>query len=211
MASKAFIVMGRTIKAAYEELFLCVFMSLLWWLGTVLIIPAAPVTLAMHHVANRMANYQRVNNSFFWEAVRQYFGRGWLLYILHLMIPLAISMNVWFYLNAGASWMRIIGIAWLWILLLVLMMMQFFFPLFWQQDEPSLKLVLRNAFLLAVRYPVYTILMLLFQLVFLALSIGLTLPLILLAPAVMAIGANFAAAGLLQEMDLAPQPPVISK
>ena len=39
---KAFTVMGRTIKAVYEELFLCVYLSLLWWLGTVLIVTAAP-------------------------------------------------------------------------------------------------------------------------------------------------------------------------
>lgn len=211
MASKAFIVMGRVIKAGYDELFLCVFMSIAWWIGTILIIPAAPVTMAMHHVANRMANYTRVNNSFFWEVLWKNFGRGWLLYLLHLLLPAAVLMNVWFYTGSEAAWMRIFGIAWLWIFVLILMMIQFFFPLFWQQDEPSLKLVLRNSFLLAVRYPVYTFLMLLFQVVFLALSAALTLPLILLAPAVMAIGANFATNGILQEMDLAPQPPVITK
>lgn len=211
MASKAFIVMGRTLKAGYEELFLCVFMSIAWWIGTILIIPAAPVTQAMHHVANRMANYQRVNNGFYWEVLWKNFGRSWLLYLFHLLLPAAIAMNIWFYINGGTSWMRIIGIAWLWIMILIMMMLQYFFPLFWQQDEPNLKLVLRNAFLLAVRYPLYTLLMLLFQMTFLLLSFGLMLPLILLTPAVMAIGANFAAAGLLQEMDLAPEPPVISK
>lgn len=211
MASKAFVVMGRAIKASYEELFFCVFMSVLWWIGTLLILPAAPVTVAMHKIANRMANYKRVDRNFYWEAARQHLGRGWLLYLMHLVLPATIWLNVWFYSQGGTTWLRIIGIAWLWILLLVLMLLQYLFPLFWQQDEPSLKLVLRNAFLLAVRYPLYTFLMLLFQVVFLALSIVLTLPLILLTPAVMAIGANFAMAGILQEMDLAPQPPVISK
>lgn len=211
MASKAFVVMGRSLKAAYEELFLCVFMSIAWWIGTILIIPAAPVTQAMHHVANRMANYNRVNNSFYWEVLWKNFGRGWLLYAFHLLLPGAILMNVWFYLTGSTSWMRIIGIAWLWIIVLIMMMMQYFFPLFWQQDEPNLKHVFRNAFLLAMRYPAYTFLMLLFQIVFLALSIVITLPLLLLTPAVMAISANFAAVGILQEMDLAPEPPVITK
>lgn len=211
VASKAFIVMGRILKASYDELFLCVFMSIAWWIGTILIIPAASVTQAMHHVANRMANYQRVNNGFFWDVLWKNFGRSWLLYLFHLLMPAAVLMNIWFYINGQNSWMRIIGIAWLWIMILAMMMMQYFFPLFWQQDEPSLKLVLRNSFLLAVRYPLYTFLMLIFHSVFLLLSIGLTLPLILLAPAVLAIGANFAAAGILQEMDLAPQPPVITK
>ena len=41
---KAFTIMGRTLKAAWDELFLCVFMSVVWWVGTILILPAAPVT-----------------------------------------------------------------------------------------------------------------------------------------------------------------------
>lgn len=203
--------MGRILKAGYEELFFCVFMSIAWWIGTILILPAAPVTLAMHKIANRIANYKRVDRGFYWEAFWQYKGRGWLLYLVHLLLPATIWLNVWFYSQGGASWMRIIGIAWLWILLLVLMLLQYLFPLFWQQDEPDLKLVIRNAFLLAVRHPLYTLLMLLFQIVWLVLSLALTLPIILLTPAVMAIGANFALTGILQEMDLAPQPPVITK
>lgn len=206
---KAFTVMGRTIKAAYEELFLCVFLSLLWWVGTFLIVTAAPATLGLHRVANRMANYQRVDSGFFWEAARQYMGRGWLLYLLNLLIPAAVAFNIYFYLQSAATWMRIIAIAWLWILLLIVMMLQYIFPLFWQQDEPDVKLVLRNALLLSLRYPLYTLLMLLFQIVLIAICVGTTLPAVLLMPALIAIAANFALVGMLQEMGLAPQPPEV--
>ena len=210
---KAFSIMWSALKAAYEELFLCVFMSIAWWIGTILVIPAAPVTMGMHRVANRIANYKRVDNSFFWEAARSRsdFGRGWLLYLLHIMMPIAVIFNVWFYANSGATWMRIIGIAWVWILLLILLFLQYLFPLFWQQDEPNIRLSLRNAFLLALRYPLYSILILVFQVVLLAVSFVIMLPLILLTPAVMAITANVALVGILQDMDLAPEPPVVPK
>lgn len=208
---KAFIVMGRTLKAAYEELFLCVFLSLVWWAGTLLVVTAAPATLGLHRVANRMANYQRVDSGFFWEAARQNIGRGWLLYLINVLLPVAVGFNIWFYLQSPATWMRIIAIAWLWILLVVTMMLQYLFPLFWQQDEPSLKLVLRNALLLALRYPLYTFLMLLFQVVLIVICVGTTLPAVLLMPALIAIAANFALAGMLQEMGLAPQPPEIPR
>jgi uncharacterized membrane protein YesL len=203
---KAFVVMGRTLKAAYDELFLCVFLSVAWWIGTLLIIPAAPVTLGVQQVANRIANYKRVDNSFFWEAARQHFGKGWLLYLINLLLPAAIAFNAWFYFQAE-GWLRTFGVFWIWLFILALMTGQFFFPLFWQQDEPDLKLVLRNAVLLALRHPLYTFLMLLFQLVLLAISIAITLPLVLLAPALIALSANFALVGLLQEMGLAPEPP----
>jgi len=204
---KAFTVMGRILKAAYEDLFICVFLSIAWWIGTILVLPAAPVMVAMHRVTNRIANYKRVDNSFFWEALRQHIGKGWLLYGISLLIPLAVFMNVWFYLYSTSSWLNIIGIAWLWALLLVVMVLQYIFPLFWQQDEPEVRMILRNALLLVLRYPLYTLLILFFQLFLLIVSIALTLPLILLTPALLALTANFAVTGILQEMDLAPEPP----
>ena len=208
---KAFIVMGRTFKAAYEELFLCVFLSVVWWAGTILVVTAAPATIGLHRVANRMANYRRVDSGFFWEAARQNIGRGWLLYMLSMLMPVAVAFNIWFYSQSAATAMRIIGIAWLWILLLILMLSQYIFPLFWQQDEPSVKLILRNAFLLALRYPLYTLLLLIFQVVIIGVSTAITLPFILLMPALVAIAANFGLAGILQEMDMAPQPPEIPR
>lgn len=203
---KAFTVMGRVLKAAYEDLFLCVFMSIAWWIGLLPIVTIAPVTMGTNHVANRIANYKRVDNSFFWEGLRQHIGRGWLMMLITLGAPAAVIFNIWFYANSQ-GYLRVIGVAWLWMLLLVLMISQYFIPLFWQQDEPSIKLALRNATILALKHPLYTLLILLFQVVLLALSVGLTLPLVLLWPALAALTGNFALAGLLQEMGLAPEPP----
>lgn len=229
---KAFLVMGRTFKAAYDDLFLCVFLSIAWWvgalllpslfgmlasainlplsiaipIGVLLLLGAAPVTVGVQRVTNRIANYLRVDNSFFWEAVRQRIGRGLILFAISLLVPAAILFNIWFYFNSQ-GWLSIIGVAWAWLLLLVLMIGQYLFPLFWQQDTPDIKLALRNAALLALRHPLYSFLMLLFQILLLALCTALTLPLILLGPALIALAGNFALAGLLQEMGLAPQPP----
>lgn len=205
---KAFTIMGRTLKAAYDELFMVVFLSVMWWLGTILILPAAPATLGINRVANRIANYKRVDNSFFWEGARMHIGRGWFLYLIQILAPIAIGFNAWFYLNAQ-GWLRAVGIFWIWLIILSLMISQYLFPLFWQQDDQDVKLVLRNATVLALRNPLYTFLILIFQIVFLALSTALTLPLILLTPAVLALTVNLALVGLLQDMGLAPQPPQV--
>ena len=201
--------MGRTLRAAYDELFLCVYMSLLWWIGTILIIPAAPVMLGMNRVTNRVANYKRVDNSFFWQGARTDIRRGWVLYFISMLMPLAVTFNIFFYLNS-ASWLRFVGLVWLWVLLLIMLSVQYVFPLFWQQDEPSLLLILRNALILALRHPIYTVLMLLFQLALLALSAVLALPILLLTPALLSLAANFGLVGLLQEMGLAEQPPEVA-
>ena len=205
---KAFVVMGRVLKAAYEDLFLCVFMSIAWWIGVVPVVTIPLVIMGMQNVGNRIANYKRVDNGFFWEGARTQIGKGWLLFLISLLVPILIIFNIYFYVNSG-SWLPVIGFAWLWLLLLSLMIGQYIFPLFWQQDEPSIWLTLRNATILTLRHPLYSFLMLLFQLLLLALCIALTLPLVLLAPALLALANNFSLVGLLQEMDLAPQPPEV--
>ena len=68
---------------------------------------------------------------------------GWLLYLISLLLPAAIAFNIWFYLNTE-GWLRTFGVFWIWLFVLALMTGQYFFPLFWQQDEPDIKLVLND-------------------------------------------------------------------
>ena len=206
---KAFLVMGRTLKATYEELFMVVFLSIAWWIGTVLVLPAGPVTAGIHQVANRIANYKRADNSFFWEGTRKYIGRSWLLYLINLLVPVMIGFSIVFYLGT-AGWLRLVGYVCIWLLLFVLMMGQYTFPLYWQQDEPDIRLALRNSALLTLQRPLYTLLILIFQLVIIGISVAIALPIFLLTPGVIALSANFALAGILQDLGLAPEPPVIT-
>lgn len=207
---KAFIVMGRVLKATYEELFLCVYMSVLWWLGTILVVTAAPAMVGINHVFNQPANYKRVDSGFFWDGAKQHIGKGWILYLIMVVAPIALGFNVWFYIQGEGLW-RAFAIFWIWVFLLSLMIGQYVFPLFWQQDDKDVKMVLRNAAILAVRYPLYSFLMLLFHLLLIVLSVALTLPVLILTPAMLSLSGNFALVGALQEMDLAPQPPEPSK
>ena len=207
---KAFTVMGRVLKATYEELFLCVYLSLLWWLGQLLVITAAPAMMGINKTFNEAANYRRVDSSYFYEGARSEIGKGWILYLLFLLVPVGIGFNFWFYIRAEGLW-QAFAIFWLWAFITVLMIGQYVFPLMWQQDEPNLKLALRNAALLTARHPLYSFLMLIFEMTLLVLGVGLALPLLILTPSMLALSGNFALAGLLQEMDMAPEPPVIPK
>ena len=205
---KAFTIMGRTIRAAYDELFLCVYLSVLWWIGTVVIVTAAPVTLGLHRVANRMANYQRVDSSFFFEGARSHFGRGWILYLIRVGVPVLLGINIWFYFRME-GWIWVVGVFFGWLLVVSVMVGLYLFPLFWQQDDPDHKLVLRNAAILTLQHPLYTFLLLLFIGVIVALSV-IPLIMLFLTPALIAIVVNFGLAGILQDMGLAPEPPVVS-
>ena len=206
---KAFLIMGRVIKATYEELFLVVGLSVAWWEGTLLIVTSPMTTAGVQNVTNRIANYKRSSFDFFWTGARTHVGRGVLLFLILLFAPPLVVFSINFYFQQQ-GWLVLFGVLMAWVLLLLLMGGQYCFPLFWQQNEPELKLVLRNGMLLAVRHPLYSILMLLFQGVLIALSFALVVPVMLLLPGMIALSQNFALVGLLQEMDLAPQPPEMS-
>lgn len=234
---KAFTVMWRTIKATYEDLLLWVWLSVLWWIGTVpfvlglyllatgllegttvaifgavLLLPlglvvAGPATAGIHNAANRVANYRRVESAFFWEGARSAFGKSLLLLGINALMIIGVVVNIEWYRRLGTNWSPIVSIMWVWILIIVLMAGQFFFPLLWQQDEMRIKMVLRNAFILALRHPLYTFFMFAFQVILVIVSIFTVLPIFLLTPAAVVLAMNFSLVGLLQELDLAPEPP----
>jgi uncharacterized membrane protein YesL len=207
---KAFRVMGRVLKATYDELFLCIFMSVVWWIGIILIFTAAPATMGINHVANRIANYKRVDMDFFWAGAKQHIWQGWITLLLMLVVPAALLLNIRFYLGAS-GWLQIAAFLWAWALLFFLLFVQYLFPLLWQQDEPRLGLMLRNALILTLRNPLYTFLMSLFILVLTIISVLLAVPLVLLLPAMLALAGNFSLAGLLQKEGLAPEPPSVPR
>jgi uncharacterized membrane protein YesL len=206
---KAFRVMGRTFKSTYEELFLIIITSLLWWVGILLIVTAPFATMGIQTVANRIANYKRVNQSFFWDGARMQSRRGVVLFLLWLLTPPLMWFSIGFYLNRQ-GWLTLLGIVLAWAMLIILMAGQYTYALLLQQSEPSLKLDLRNAIVLAFRHPLFSLIMLLLQLILTAVCSVLVIPLVFLLPGMLALAQNHALIALLQDMGLAPQPPVIS-
>lgn len=203
---KAFVIMGRTFKSTYEDLFLVVTLSVIWWVGTLLIVTAPMTATGLQNVANRIANYKRVELSFFWEGARSHIGAGVALFLIFLLAPPLMVFSIVFYLNSG-NWLLLLAVLLIWVLLLSLMAGQYFYPLFWQQEKPGVGLIIRNGFVLAFRHPLYTFLILLFQIVLTVVSTVLVVPVALLLPGMIALAQNHALVGLLQDMGMAPEPP----
>lgn len=197
--------MGRTFKGAYDEFFLILIVSLLWWVGTLLIVTAPLAMAGLQQVANRIANYRRVELAFFWDGARARIGASIVLWLMLVVAPPLFWMSVTFYFQRG-GWLLMLGTLLFWALVFLVMSAQYFFPLLWQQTDPSLSLVLRNSAVLAGRHPLYSLLIVLFQAALIVVSVVLVLPLLVL-PGIIALAQNYALVGLLQEMGLAPQPP----
>ena len=199
--------MWRTLKILHDELFFWFGLSILWWVGILLVIPAAPVTAGLCAVANCSANYKRVDAELFWDHAKSNIKRSCLLVGTDLILIAVVVMNIMFYGSSSSTLARVVVIPLLWLIVLLLIGSQYLLPLVSHQENSSLFLTFRNAFLVALRYPLFSLLMLIFQIALVVMSIVTVLPFFLLMPASVAVAANVGLVTILQDMDLIPTPP----
>lgn len=183
---KALRVFWLAIRDLYEELMLLAGVSVLWWLSVLLIIPGPPATAGLYYLAHRIVHERRVEFSFFWEEAKQSFGKSWQLAGVNLLGLIIVLVNFNFYLRLNNA-LRYAAILWLYLLLLWLAMQIYLFPLLFEMEEPRLGWILRNAVLLPLIRPGYTLLLLILLIAVTFLSSVLFLLLVVAWPALLAL------------------------
>jgi len=171
-------VVGRSFRDWWDEMFLMVGVNLMWALLAIPVITLFPATMGAYHLTYEKAHGRRVEFELFWQGFRQYFGKAWALGAINLVVTALLVVNVLFYLNQP-SWLFYLTILWIYLIVIWLGVMTYVFPLAIEQEDKSIKLIYRNAALLAVGRPLFTFVTALMQLLLLGLSIVLS-PLLLL-------------------------------
>jgi uncharacterized membrane protein YesL len=170
-------------RGLYDEMFPLAGMGLLWfamvvlplygviWLVTALtpplavaiillliaLIPAPPATAAMYHVAHYVAHERRIEFSYFWQGLKSYFGLSWKVGAILLVSGAILAIDVRFYLSSSNAIFAAVGFLGLWALLFWLAIQVYVFPLMVLQKDKSLKLILKNAALLTLAYPLFAL------------------------------------------------------
>ena len=201
-------VLWKTIKSVYGDLFPYVWMSVLWWVGTLTVILAPLAHTAMHRVAHRTATYRRIESDFFYEGLRMHKGLAYLMYWGNFLGSVVILVSIWFYSNIQSPFVQLLVIPLIWVAFLFLLVTQFVFPLLWEQEEVSLALIYKNALILVLQHPLFCVLVTLFKITILFLfSLPAFIPLFLFGPAFSTVLSNYALNYLLIKVELAPPPP----
>ena len=183
---KALKVFWQAIQDLYEDLMLLAGVSVLWWLAVLLIVPGPPATAGLYYLAYRIVHEQRVEFSFFWEEFRRHFGKSWQLAGVNLLALVIMGVNFQFYLHMD-NVLRYAAILWIYLFLLWLAMQIYLFPLLFEMEEPRLWWILRNALMLSVVRPGYTLVLLILLLAATLLSSVLFLLVIVAWPALVAL------------------------
>ncbi len=171
-------VFGRSFRDWWDDMFLMVGVNLMWGLLAIPIITLFPATMGAYYLTSAKAQGRRIEFDLFWQGFRQYFGKSWALGAINTVITVLLVVNILFYIQQP-NWLFYLTIIWLYLLILWIGILIYVFPLALEQDNKSVRLIYRNAVLLAMGRPVFTLVIAILSVLLLAASIVLS-PLLLL-------------------------------
>ncbi len=181
---KALRIIVETAKVYYDNLFHFFVMGSVTVLSFLLILPAPVTSAGMWAVAQRAVRGKGVSWGDYGDGIKAYWKRN-----VGLSLVLALGyglawLNLWFYITPGASPLPEAVSAVmlpLWVVLMVLWTGVAFYaqPFLVELESPTLRLILRNSFFLALLNPLATLVLLLVAALLLA--IGYFLPPLFLA------------------------------
>ena len=179
MIKEAMSVFWQTLKDIWEELLPLCLVNLVWLFASLTVI-LFPVTLAGgYYVANRVARGKTFGTRHYVEGIKMYWWRSLLWFLANLVVVLLIYVNLMFYPSQFEGlWVSIVGGFWLAVLIFWLTLQMYFWPLLIEQDEPRMLLAWRNSAYLVLINPFYALFVASFHLLFLAVSVATTLPLV---------------------------------
>jgi len=215
-------VFWQTFRDIWEELLPLAVVNLVWllaWaaplsggsllasipaLAIVLIVIAvlvfAVATAGVYYVAYRVAHAKTFHFSDFVEGARLYWWRAILWILGNVLIIVVLAANVLFYARIAANWSAIVAGLFVALFIVWVAVQVYFWPLLLAQEEPKLFLAWRNAFYLLLANPFYAFFIVSFSILLLGLSIGLTLPFVLMGMTLQGLLGNNAVLVLLERL-----------
>jgi len=146
------------------------------FMGLLMLAPN-PLTAGVFFVTRRIALEKRVYFHYFWAGIKRYWVRSWVLLATGIVGYLVLLANLRFYMGMTSFW-KSLSVLWLYALIIWSCMQLYTIPLLLEQRDKSPVLIVRNAFLLTMSDPIFTIPLVL--LIVILVLIGALLPFILL-------------------------------
>jgi len=156
--ANAWQVFRKTLSDLWDELYLLVVVNVLWIALNVLLVTGPPATAGLFVLTHRLARGEAVGLRDFFEGFRRYFWRSWLwatvagagFFILGGDVVLMGGLSSADYVVVIQGFFLIMLFLWAFVLL-------YAFPLILEQEQPSLRLALRNALVMFASNPGFSI------------------------------------------------------
>lgn len=197
-----FRVFWRAIRDVFDDMFLLILTNLVWsvmtWplLGLALfsglnnfavpatvfallsILPLGPAMGGLYTIAQRSTEGRTSKISNFFEGVREHAKFGWKVYGCWMVGLVAIIYNLGFYGSMASAVGSFLYVLFLYILAIWFALLIYIGPLMLLQSDKRVRIIARNAALMAFGRPVFTLVTFVLMVAVTALSVGLTIAII---------------------------------
>lgn len=213
----------EALKDMWDEMFILIFCNILWALtfiplamayaiyttmrlsGIIVLVTLVAITVVLQSLVNgglfymthKIAEGRAVSFGDFKDGLRQYRRKSIAMGFTFSIVLLILVANLYFYGRFDGVIYRILQILFLYLVAIWTLMQLYVFPLLIEQEEDSLRLALRNASVLVLRHPDFSIAIGIVALILIAISVALTIPAIILLGSVLALLGNRAVVNLL--------------
>jgi uncharacterized membrane protein YesL len=109
-----------------------------------------PASVGILTYANHLLNEEVVEFGLFWSGLRELWWRSLILSLIGVLGTAILGVNIYFYLNSQVEVLHLFAILWIYGLIIWAMMLLYMGPLLVEQQNKSIRLILKNAFLLCV-------------------------------------------------------------
>jgi uncharacterized membrane protein YesL len=199
-----FRIFWEALKDFWDELFLLVLMNIVTALLAIPVVTLPPALAGLWHVANQVADWRAIHWSDYFEGFRRYFWKAWGLALLNILVGFIVLTNLWFYAPGNvpfelsstlSTWIRafFVAMALLWLTIQVYLL-----ALLLEQEDQRLRVALRNAAVLLVASPGFTLVLVLLLLIVAVISTFIPVLWFLATPALFAVVCNKAVLYLLE-------------
>ena len=199
-----FRVFWEAVKDLWEELLILILMNIVTLLLLIPVITFPPALAGLWNVANRVADGRAVHWNDYFEGFRRYFWKAWGLALLNILVAVVVSTNIYFYAPGNAPFeisptlglgirALFLGMAFLWLITQIYPM-----ALLLEQEDQRLRVSLRNAAVLVITNPGFTLVLALLLLTMAVISVLLPVLWLVITLALFAVVCNKAVLHLLQ-------------
>jgi hypothetical protein len=146
-------VLGASFRDLWQDLWMSLVCNLLWLVATALVIPGPPATLALFYYGNRQAHGEMTDLGDVWRKFRQSWGAGWRWGIVNLAVIGVIVGDIYFTggLNLPQGVLRYMQGFYLAVLGFWLLVQIYALAFMYQQEQPNVRMALRNGAVLLGR------------------------------------------------------------
>lgn len=142
---EAWHVIRSALRHTWDDLFTTAVVNLLWLFFNLLVITGPPATLALFHVANRIARGEPTDPGDFLLAFRRYFKAGWRWGLLNYLVIFFLLGDVMLTGRLSQSELARMAQGFYWAALAVWLFLQLYLlPFLFEQEEVKVTQALRN-------------------------------------------------------------------